>query len=417
MGGSVADVPQEGVSRAATDAWVREIRDYLLGRLSARARTEPIATTPAAELPGAPIRRWWILEGKQHEPIGGSLAGNWDAVLRLARRLDETFNPRLRLSDRADGDVDWERTLARGPLRSGSEYVVRSSGVGLNEAERAALRGWRQWIGEEWLEYTGAATADPRLEWRDLSAEGRGSFTEDRLRRWAHTARRSRWPLLREVVANSIRPMLEPAELDRIPLPSEPSQLFELLCLVRIARRLAPVPRDIRWVDKTGTNNTVRLHGVTCYYQQALDRHVVLAAPDYAGALATAIDLFGVGIPHFVDLAFDFDEPRTGFDGLIVEVKSGTQPYRNAVAQLRTYRAARRRRPGSRYLVWAIVEGPSDLERTRDQVKRVLAATDNGDDVWLFSSADAIDAVLDTVFGRPVECLGNAPAPTVSRGR
>jgi len=47
--------------------------------------------------------------------------------------------------------------------------------------------------------------------------------------------------------------------------------------------------------------------------------------------------VFGGGIPQFVDLAFDFDEPRAGFDGLIVEAKSGVQPYRHAVAQLRTY--------------------------------------------------------------------------------
>jgi len=109
---------------------------------------------------------------------------------------------------------------------------------------------------------------------------------------------------------------------------------------VRIAKCLAPRPRDLRWIDKESADNTIRLlrlPGVTCRYQQALDRQTVLATPDYAGALAKAVDVFGGGIPQFVDLAFDFDEPRAGFDGLIVEAKSGVQPYRHAVAQLRTY--------------------------------------------------------------------------------
>jgi hypothetical protein len=124
-------------------------------------------------------------------------------------------------------------------------------------------------------------------------------------------------------VAESIRPILETTELDRIPLPSARSSLFELVCLVRIARYLAPLPAELRWINKESTDNTVRLEGVTCHYQQALDRTAILAKAEYAGAIAKAVDAFDVGIPKFVDLAFEFDEPRAGFVGLIVEAKSG----------------------------------------------------------------------------------------------
>ena len=402
MGGSATPVPQQGVTQTQSDDWALEIRDYLLGRLSAAARIEPLAAVQTGELTHPPIRRWWTFEGKHYTTLGGPLAHNWDAAVRVARRLDETFNPTLRLSDRPDGVVDWGQTLARGPNRFRPEYVLSSSGVGLNEQERAALRGWARWIGDEWSAYTRVVATEQHVRWGSLADDRDGPVTVERLRRWAHTARRSRWPFLREVVADSIRPVLEPTELDRIPLPSDRSHLFELLCLVRIARSVAPPPRELRWLDKESSDNIVRLTGVTCHYQQSLKRDVVLATPDYAGALAKAIDAFDVGIPQYVDLAFDFDEPRAGFNGLIVEAKSGNQQYRHAVAQLRTYRAARPRPPGSRYLVWGIVEGPEDQEVASDQLARALASSDDAEDLWLFSSADDVGRVMRAVLGRSV---------------
>ena len=61
--------------------------------------------------------------------------------------------------------------------------------------------------------------------------------TVDQLRQWAHVTRRSRWPLLRDVVAETLRTVFEPDALDHVPLPTDHATLFELLCLVRIARR------------------------------------------------------------------------------------------------------------------------------------------------------------------------------------
>jgi hypothetical protein len=218
-----------------------------------------------------PVRRWWILEGKRYSTFDGPLAENWGWVIQSIWRLGETFNPRLRLSDRPDGVVDWGYTLARGPHQLRPEYVVRSSSIGLDEEEYAALRGWVRWIADEWDEYTHSVGIESHAEWRNFAMDVQGPFTLERLRRWAYTARRSRWPLLRGIVAESIRPVLEPEELDRTPLPSEEAKLFELLCLVRIARCVASPPRELRWISADIADNTIKLDGVRVYYQQSLD--------------------------------------------------------------------------------------------------------------------------------------------------
>ena len=399
MGGSAVQVSSEKLSESAENLWAAEIRDYLLGRLSSKTRIDTLTIPQTSELKHAPIRRWWIFEGKQYAPLGGPIAQNWDAVVTKAWQLERTFNPRLRLSDRADGLVDWGYTLARGPRQVHSEFVVRSSGIGLDEDEMAALCGWVRWISNEWLEYRHNVGIEERLDWSGFPVDEAGCVTPDRLRRWGHTARRSRWPLLRGVVTESLRSVLEPDELDRIPLPSERETLFELLCLVRIAKCVSPAPRELRWLNAETTDNTIRLDGTTGCYQQSLDRDVVLGTNEYAGSLALAVRAFDVSIPRRVDLAFDFDTTRGGFDGLIVEAKSGSQGYDKTISQLRTYRAARSRRHGSRYLIWGIVEDPGGPDATREQVTNLVKEVSDTDDVWLFSSADAIPIVLSAALG------------------
>ena len=283
-----------------------------------------------------------------------------------------------------------------------AEYVVRSSGIGLGKDEYAALCGWSAWIRNEWAKYSTYAHIEQHLDWNGLGSDIDSAFTSERLARWAHTARRSRWPLLRDVVAESFRPLFEADELECIPLPSDPAKLFELLCLVRIARALAPPPEELRWVDAETTDNRVRVQGLTCHYQQNLDRSRVLATSDYFGPLATAVDMFAVRVPRYVDLAFDFEAPRAGFDGLIVEAKSGAQQYDAAVAQLRTYANARPRRSGSRYVIWGIVERPDTAKTIESQLSRMLPEADRHQDLWVFSGADDIGIVLQALFGDAV---------------
>ena len=391
-------VPRESVDGSRADGWAREICDYLLGRLSKQRRIELLPWPHAIELAHVPVRRWWTFEGKQYVTLGGPLAENWNWIVNSVRRLRGMFDPRLRLSDRPDGVVDWGQTLARGPQQFHQDYVVRSSAIGLNEEEDAALRGWVRWIDEEWTEYTCSAGMELKIPWRDFATDSQGHFTVEQLRRWAHIARRSRWPLLHGVVAETLRPVLEPDELDRIPLPAEEATLFELLCLVRIARFLSPAPQEIRWLGDYNAANTIDLEGTRIYYQQPLAEERVLATYEQDGALAAAAKRFALRTPKRVDLAIDFNQKMGGFDGLIVESKSGSQEYTDALAQLRTYRAARQRKPGARYLIWGIVEAPA-REATVQDVRDMLLEAQETDDVWVFSSADAIPVVMDSALG------------------
>lgn len=392
------------------EAWPREIRDYLLGRLAAGQRSVPLAVRQTQGLGHAPIRRWWIFEGKYYPSIEGTLASRWLEVIRVTSRLERTFNPRLKLSDRPDGTIDWGKTLARGPLGSHPEYVVRSSAVGLGAEEHAALRGWMQWIAAEWTAYAarfGLALPAPACEAFEALAVYRreAPATVDQLRQWAHVTRRSRWPLLRDVVAETLRTVFEPDALDHVPLPTDHATLFELLCLVRIARRVAAPPDELRWLDLELTENVLGLGGTTCWYQRTLERDAVLGTPDFEQGLAEVVPVFGLGVPRRVDLAFDFDSPRRGIDGILVEAKSGSQGFDAAVAQLRVYRRARPRRVGTRYLVWGIVEQSESGAITESQLDWLQRKIDCGEgDVWAFSTVDSIEAVLG-VLGCAREAL------------
>jgi hypothetical protein len=383
----------KAVNETESSIWTREIRDYLLGRLSSNFRMVPLTGLQRAELETPRVLRWWIFEGKRYATLCGPLAQNWDWVIRNAKRLIQTLNPRLRLSMWPDGVVDWGQTLARSPYGTRQEYVVRSSAIGLNEEEYAALCGWIRWIEIQWAEYTQCIGVQSHIQWPTFASEMQGPFPAERLRRWAHIARRSRWPLLQGIVAESLRPALETEELDRIPLPSDEAALFELLCLVRLARNVAPLPRELRWlIPEEEIRNQITLDGVRIAYQERLGSDSVLAT--YEPELASAAKFFSLATAKRIDITLEFKPRRADFDGVIVEAKSGAQQYDDTVAQLRTYRAARPRRPGSRYLVWGIVQKPQKVDATAEVFEKLFAAADKAADVWVFSSADAIATVL-----------------------
>jgi len=68
------------------------------------------------------------------------------------------------------------------------------------------------------------------------------------------------------------------------------------------------------------------------------------------------------------------------------------------VAQLRTYRAARPRVCGSRYLVWGIVENSDRPDLTVEELKTWFANASEARDVWVFSSFNAITEVLQAAL-------------------
>jgi len=380
------------VTTDETYLWAKEIRNFLLGRLSTNSVVVPLLADQRLTIRHNRIRRWWIFEGKHFPVLGGNIASNWDRAKILARALDQTYNPRLRLNDRIDAFVDWPATIARGLGQTPRSYVVRTSGIGLNEDERAALCGWIGWVDGEWSTYSNLSK--PSI-WRGYYKDI-GTPSDSQLRRWLHISRRSRWPFLRQVVAETLRPSIEPVDLDRIPLPSDRATLFELLCLVRIAQQVAKPPNDLRWFDHTICNNTLELCGATLLYQYTLDSQKVLETPWYAGGLASAVRVFNLSLPRRVDLIIEFPKPRNEFDGIIVEAKSGDQSFEATIHQLRIYSSAYNRRPGSHYLCWGIVERAKEKSVDLAGTAHLRRGAIDGD-LWAFSGPEAIPDVLNSV--------------------
>lgn len=340
-----------------------------------------------------------MFEGKCFSCVGGTLSSKWSEAIRRIQLLDRTYNSQSRIADRPEGDIDWGSTLSRGPTTVFPEYVIRSSGVGLTEPEYASLVGWKSWISREWADYVStynSVQSQPEINaalaaW---SLPNAPPATNEQLLRWAHLTRRSRWPILRELVSASLRIFLEPDVLNAIPIPAERDKLFELICLVRIARQLAPSPDEIRWLDHELNNNQIDLPGVTCYYQQYLKEQDVLSGPAYANGLADAINKFGVKVHKIVDLAFKFNKPRNRIAELIIEAKSGGQDFSATVEQLRAYSYPRP--AGERMLIWGIVENSTDPSEEQLNWLRKMAREENGD-IWAFSNAGAISKVIEAL--------------------
>ncbi|PKN58176.1 MAG: hypothetical protein CVU56_07000 [Deltaproteobacteria bacterium HGW-Deltaproteobacteria-14] len=377
-----------------------EIRDYLLGRLSTKTSTDAIRAKEH-RLRFAPVLRWWIFEGGRFEGLDGALADNWARVIGQVERLLLSFSPRWRELDTPEGRVDWVRTLNLNAGRADVSYVCQSSGVGLDEDERRALLGWAGWIADHWYEYVGSVRRERQAhECARLRELAGGRYTasvgDAKLRRWAHVARRSRWPLLRNVVAESLRAALEPTVLEQLPLPLDVPTLFELVCLVRVMRQLAPAPQDIRWLIREASNR-VAVEGIDCRYQRKLGPEAVLGDSPAEVALNAAVGVFAVRVPTEADLVLAFAKPRAGFDGVLIEVKSGGEDYGAALHQLKSYAAALMKGNGRRYLAWAVVESAAELNDAQLSWLSERAEDNASPVTWAFSGPDDIRRVLLSV--------------------
>jgi hypothetical protein len=259
------------------------------------------------------------------------------------------------------------------------------SHIGLSDAEKAALKGWRDWIAHEWTLYVKAvgAPAGVPVELPWTAAVG-DAVALPQLRRWAHVSKRSRWPLLREVVAESLRVFLEPELLDQVPLPAAPEELFELVCIVRVLNELDPFPATIRWLDRDLGQNTIRTDRLTCHYQFTVSRDDLIESGVFASPLALALSRDQVDLPARIDAFLEFAEPIAGTSGMVLEMKSGNVSPGGTVFQLLCYRAALSRdRPGP-MVAWGLVEVDDGAARQWPE-----AAASAGD-TWLFSPASAI---------------------------
>jgi hypothetical protein len=376
----------------AAAAYADEIRDYLIGRLGRERSTASVRASGRDDVQ-APILDWWIFEGKQYRSLKGPLAQEWSTVRRQIQRLLASHNPTSRMVDIPEGEVDWLETARHFATTQRFEFKCRVTHVGLSDDELAALRGWQSWVARRWRRHVEALGPPPGAIEPGFEMGIEPSLA--RLRRWAHLARRSRWPLLRSVIAETLRCVFEPEEIDRLPLPTDPAKLFELLCLVRVLRFFEPEPRAIRWLQANMTDNELRVPGITCSYQPLMSRDDVLAGGAFDSPLRDAVAEFEINLPSRADVLIVFDEPRAGFKGILLEAKSGDQPVDAALWQLTCYRAALRRRGIGPLLVWAVAEQGVRVEKLGRSVEP-------GMDRWVFSTVETMTAILEQLFGSDI---------------
>lgn len=379
-------------------AYAEEIRSWLLGRIAKRRWTGSIPKHAASELAPRTLL-WWIFEGKHYPWLEGPLCKSWPVVENHVHRLLSTYNPVRRLVEIPEGETDWLASAFASLTSSRPIFVSRASRPGLGDDERMALLGWCQWIRERWMEYItdvgfpyDTNEVPPRVE----NTVALSRIVTNVLRRWAHTAKRSRWPLLRNVVAESLRCEFELQELDKLPLPWTHDQLFELVCMVRILKALGQEPCHIRWLGEE--RNRVEFPGLSYAYQHHVPHAVMLGTAEFDHGLREATMRHSVRVPANTDGWLLFDTARFGFHAILIEAKSGSQSYYETVHQLKCYRAALKSIVPGRILVWGIVEQEAgeEISAALDQVKREKRARSE-DDLWVFSSAEDIPRVLEAV--------------------
>lgn len=309
-----------------------------------------------------------------------------DRLHRLVTALLGTHNPRWRTSPIPYGETDWVATALLRASSVDRDFVVHTSHTGLNDDEREALLGWVAWIRELHHSYFLRLKLEPPAmpTWNHPTL-GAASVAE--LTRWARVTRRSRWPLLRNVVAESLRCLVELDLLDQLPLPTKHEDLFELMCLVRILKHLGSTDATVRWLD-VESGNEVRTSDLSARYQHDLDPHATLRAGLYPPEVIAAMDAHGVNPPRRTDLLITFTTPRAGFAGILVECKSGEQDPESTIYQLLAYRSSLRTEISGPVLVWGLIELA---------MAPAFPATPDGGDRWLFSSADHIPSVLATL--------------------
>jgi len=377
-------------------AWEREIRGWLLGRLGKGPTT---GESPEAEtnLAGRALA-WWVFEGKRHRFLDGSLALRSAEAEREARRLDAVLSPEWSVDESPAAETDWVRTALRRPMDPLPRFVVRASSSGLTDLEREALHGWRRFTAGLWRGYTAElgvpAGAPATLPWQ--SEEEPEPVSLRQLHRWAQAARRSRWPLLREVVAETFRAAVEPESIDRLPLPSGRESVFELLCVVRLLDALHGPSGQIRLLGEGDDLAGIRLPGLTCLYQGWLGGER-LSDKELGAPCVSALERHGVVLPRRFDALLTFDKPRAGFHGILLEAKSGSQSFADTVHQLKAYRAALREQLPGPLLVWGLVEGGGDRTKVLDveALREAAAERKEGHDLWLFTSEGEIRKALE----------------------
>lgn len=375
--------------------------------------TEPLEDRVESWL-AAPYVGWWVFEGLVFPFTRRPLAASWPELVAEADRLLRTWNPRVRIVDRPEGRVDWERTLALGPPAYPREYVTTTSGVGLRDDERTALLGWAGWLLSLWVAWckrvelpaSQCSQSEVLVAWLGSQAGQVQRQPDDTmLTRWAFVARRSRWPLLREVVAPTLWAALHPEqEVDRVPLPGTRDVLFQLYAAVCVARVLRPSPRALRWLhraEEASPGGRIDDGDLSLEYEVWLPEASVARAPLFPPAAIAGLSRHGVAIPRRVDVLLSLRDPTSRFQAILIEVKSGLRSPDECIFQLLAYRQALAERYPGRVLVWGM--GESIAWRCREEMLDGLAhAAAGADDVWVFSTPEEAGRILGALMNGQV---------------
>lgn len=379
--------------------WLTEILSYLLGRPSTSEGTYAL---PRALEPVPDALTWWMFKGKRFEGLDQALGASWENITEEIKRLRQMFSPRLRVVDHAVEPVDWMKTYLRSGGNRPREFVVQSSGMGVSQLEWDSLCAWCAWITPVWSAHAQA--------WGPSTSSGHAAFLEEtgdmRLRglphmdgefrkKWLRITMRSRWPLLRNIVAESLKCMEVDETIDRVPLPKTRSDVFELLGMVRLIRLFQPDPLDLGWLAKN-TGHTLSFPNGTFNCKTFWNRQAVIDHAYGEGGLPGAMRHYNLRVHCQPDLLCSFTADNGGFTAMIVEFKSMALKFSDALHQLRMYRAAAKAQGHGlgRLILWGIVENETSLSNERrawlrEQVK-------GSDDIWVFTRPDLneLEAVL-----------------------
>jgi hypothetical protein len=379
----------------------REISEYLLGKLSKNKTTKSLRQSQAYIYSDCPIFDWWIFEGKSYAGWPLPLSHSWDHVIRLSEQMLRVLSPRWLATDAPEGEVDWVRTANRQATRCTPAFVCRTSAMGLSEQEKAVVRIWQSWIAHRWYNYTKAfgipTGARAKLPW---PCDPAWSWQEQGLRRAAQTARRSRWPLLRNLIAESLRSMIEPDHISKLVLPQEHSQLFEIVCLVRTLRAMYPEDSMVRWLNRYETQtadqvgNRIVFPQLQVTYQKWFAKKDIFQDGNLSAQLFDGVKRHEVELPRQADIVVQFAQQNREFNGILMEVKSGQQSYKDCVFQLQSYAQALPRNRHGKWLIWGIVEfaQPVTEHQLESLSKEIRCFPDR--DLWVFSAASDIQRIL-----------------------
>jgi hypothetical protein len=368
-----------------------EIRGFLLGRLSRRRAGLPLATASKADLPTPRILDWWIFEGKRYRGLERPLACEWERVDRAIRLLLASYNPRWRHVATPEGEVDWPASALASASTGTPEYVCRTTHLGVNDDERTAIAGWQTWVSRRWNRYVDALGCMDGVDFGPPWSAAVSEPTSAELRRWAHTAKRSRWPVLRNVIAETLRATFEVQWISELPLPTEHEQLFELVCIVRLLDALGSSSGSVRWLDLQAGQNVIQTDVARCHYQRGLSRDEVLASEEFTAELVAAMERHAVQIPQRIDAVVELS-PASRFREVILEMKSGAQGFGSTVYQLKCYRAALARTDSGPFLIWGLIEDETQGASAYPALSHVTEGLDR--DAWVFSVGADIPAVV-----------------------